>query len=58
METENGKRSKTEMFLMILTDALATMYPATGLPANQAVSLETMRARMDAAGLLDDPAED
>ena len=57
MKTEIGKRSKTEMFLVLLTDAVASTYPATGLRADKAVSIETLRAKLDAAGLLEDCAD-
>jgi hypothetical protein len=58
MKTEIGKRSKTEMFLVLLTDAVASTYPTAGLRSDKAVSIETLRAKLDAAGLLEDCGDD
>ncbi len=58
MKSETGTRSKAEMFNVLVTDAVATMYPGAGLRADQAATVETIRAKMDAAGLLGDCAED
>lgn len=47
-------RSQEEMFLVLVTDAVATMYPTLGLAANQSLTLDALRAKMAQAGLLED----
>ncbi|MBI3043233.1 MAG: hypothetical protein HYY78_10465 [Betaproteobacteria bacterium] len=58
MDKQTAKRSKDEMFRVLLTDAIASTYNVPGLRADKAVTVDTLRARMDAAGLLEDCAED
>ncbi len=52
------KRTKNEIFNALLTDAVASMYRVPELAADQAVSVDVLRERMDAAGLLEDCADD
>lgn len=52
---EQTRRTKKEMFEVLLTDAVAAMYPATGLRADHAVNVPSIRKALDKAGLLADP---
>lgn len=52
------KRSKAKMFEVVLTDAVASIYNVPGLKANKPVDVATLRALLDKAGLLEDPASD
>jgi hypothetical protein len=49
-----GKRNKVEMFEVVLTDAVTAMYRVLGLRKDKAVSVDELRKRLDAAGLLED----
>ena len=46
------------MFNMLRTDAVASTYRVPELAADQAVTVDVLRERMDAACLLEDCAED
>ncbi len=52
------KRTKGEMFDALLTDAVASTYRAPGVEATPALTIDQLPERMDAAGHLEDCADD
>ena len=57
-QTMTIKRTKDEIFNVLLMDAVVSTYNLPRLAADQAVSVGVLRERMDAAGLLEDCADD
>ena len=53
-----AKRSKDEMFNVVLTDAVASLCPGLGLRSDKPVSIEALRKLLDKAGMLEDIDDD
>lgn len=47
-------RTKDQIFLALLADAVKQVYVVPDLRADEPVTIEQLRAKMDAAGLLDE----
>lgn len=58
MANATAARSKDEVFAALVADAVASVYNVPGLRKDKPVNLVTLRAKMDAAGMLDDAADD
>lgn len=58
MANATAARSKDEVFAALVTDAVASMYTVPGLRKDKPVTLATLRAKMDVAGMLDDVSDD
>ena len=52
------KRTQAEMFLVLVTDAVAALYPSLDLRADQPLPLDMLQTKMAQAGLLEDGACD
>ena len=51
---EPQRRSQDEMFLVLVTDAVAKMYPVLELRADKPLALDVLQTKMAQMGLLDD----